>query len=46
MFKGFWMVVRTKIEMGYEKIQRSIGTFNCQSLVEMIDFKAQIVKAM
>ena len=46
MFKGFWMVVRTKIEMGYEKIQRSVGTFNCPSLVEMIDFEAQIVKAM
>lgn len=45
-FKDFWMVVRTKTEMGYEKIQRSVGTFNCQSLVEMIDFEAQIVKEM
>lgn len=43
--QGFWMMIRTKIKVGHEKIQR-VGTSNCQSLMEVTGFEDKMVKEL
>lgn len=44
--QGFWMMMKTKIKRGDEKIQRRAGKSNCLGLVEMTGVEGKTVKGV